>query len=142
MTPRSPLRALLTATFALGTIAWSAVVLDVSISPNPPRLQPAGVAEWWPALAHFGMYGGLTFLLVMTMMSLRRAAAPSKRQLAIAVGAAAGYGVAMEIGQAFVPSREASIADVGINLLGAVCGAGAAAGLASACARLARARAR
>ena len=68
-----------------------------------------------PGLGHFICYTLLSFSLASVFSRRRRFLAPM---------VAVGFGVLMEIVQAFIPSRDASMMDIGINTLGVVLGIG------------------
>lgn len=63
-----------------------------------------------PGLGHFICYTLLSFFLTGVLTRNRAFLAPL---------VALGYGILMEFVQSFIPSRDASMQDVGVNLLGA-----------------------
>ena len=68
-----------------------------------------------PGLGHFICYTLLSFSLAGVFSQQRRFLAPL---------VAVGFGVLMEIVQSFIPSRDASFLDIGINFLGVCLGFG------------------
>lgn len=68
-----------------------------------------------PGLGHFICYTLLGFSLIGVFSHRRRFLAPL---------VAVTFGALMEIVQSFIPSRDASMADIGINILGVVLGFG------------------
>ena len=68
-----------------------------------------------PGLGHFICYGLLSLSLVGVFSQQRRFLAPL---------VALGFGVLMEIVQVFIPSRDASFLDIGVDFLGVCLGFG------------------
>jgi VanZ family protein len=68
-----------------------------------------------PGWGHFICY---------TLLSFSLSGVFSRRNLFIAPVMAVSFGVLMEFVQSFIPSRDASLMDIGINLLGVVLGFG------------------
>lgn len=98
-------------------VGWAAVIFAMSDVPNPPG---AAGGEWRSIAGHLGEYSVLgalavTWLLAATDWSTRKAGTAA---WALAVL----YGVSDELHQSFVPRRDASIMDVGVDALGAMAG--------------------
>lgn len=98
-------------------VGWAAIIFAMSDVPNPPG---ASGGEWRSIIGHLGEYGvfgalAVTWLLGATDWGRRQAGAAA---WALAVL----YGVSDEFHQSFVPRRDASIMDVGVDALGAMAG--------------------
>jgi VanZ family protein len=89
-------------------VAWAALLFVLS---SIPTAGSGGGVTLKGAVLHLVAYAVLAMLL---------ARAGTSR--AVAVAAATVYGLTDELHQAFVPGRDAALADVGFDLLGAVCG--------------------
>jgi len=98
-------------------VACAAVILVASVvdtGGGPPRtLFGVGLAGYLHLAGYAGLAGAVGF-------ALRRA---DHRGLLLAVGAAVCYGLAVEVVQAPLPYRTASILDALVNAAGAVVGA-------------------
>ena len=70
------------------------------------------VAKWLRANSEFGHFIGYALL------SLSLSGALSRRQLIVAPLVAVSFGLMMEVLQVFIPTRGASLTDMGINILG------------------------
>jgi|Deesub1362A_J573_1020465.scaffolds.fasta_scaffold00165_34 VanZ family protein len=99
-------------------IIWLAVVFVLSVYPFEG-------AERFPLadkLFHFMIYG-ITSVLFYTVLKENRSLSVRKKALLLSVVFSAGYGLLMEIVQAFIPARDFSVWDEVTNILGAVSGA-------------------
>ena len=76
------------------------------------------VAKWLRAHSEFGHFIGYALL------SLSLSGALSRRRFFIAPLIALVFGLLMELAQVFIPSRGASLGDMGVNVLGVVVGFG------------------
>jgi hypothetical protein len=99
-------------------IVWRALAAAVvalacwlSLTPQPP--QPEGLPSGSDLIVHAIMHGGVGLALLRGWPVGR--AAPAA-MLSLAVG--------LEVGQAFVPGRDFSLADLAMNLLGAAAALG------------------
>ena len=97
-------------------LAYSAVVLFLSLYPDPRDLLPA---DWnlGDTALHFVAYLPLGVLLALSLPSAERASALRvflTAMAAVAVGAL--YGAALELGQAFV-GRTADLRDAAVNVV-------------------------
>lgn len=104
--------------YALPVLAWMVVIFVVSSFPNPPGASGPDVKS---QIAHVVEYTVLGFLVVR----LARAYFPLQATtllLAASFTVAVAYGVTDEIHQAFVPHRDASGVDVGLDAVGACLG--------------------
>jgi len=76
------------------------------------------MAKWLRANSEFGHFVGYALL------SLSLSGAMSRRRVFVAPLIALGFGLLMEGVQVFIPSRGASLGDMGVNVLGVVVGLG------------------
>ncbi|WP_152421082.1 VanZ family protein [Natronolimnohabitans innermongolicus] len=83
-----------------------------AIPPETPAPDGVSLPTWRHVLAYFGL--GLSLAYALSDRPLSR-----RRKMILVVAVATGYGAAIEVGQAFVPERHASLADVVINGLAA-----------------------
>lgn len=101
-------------------VLWTVGVVLVSLAPAQ-KLADAGAPGFLAIVAHFGMYSGMTVLL---MESLRM---PGARLglLAIVscVALTSGLGALMELAQGLTPTRHPSWEDAVVNTIGAATGA-------------------
>ncbi|WP_262180788.1 VanZ family protein [Haloarcula laminariae] len=100
--------------------AFALLLLAVSLLPASetggptPGLFGIALDKW----VHAGSYAVLTALLSRARDSR------TVRAVALAAVVAVGYGGGIELLQGLVPSRGTSLADMGANAVGAVCGGG------------------
>ena len=69
-------------------------------------------------LLHIPLFAGLAFLLLLTFSNGRWKSPASNKTYAMVFGAATLYAISDELHQSFVPGRSASIADVGLDVIG------------------------
>lgn len=69
-------------------------------------------------------HSGMGHLMCYAMLSLALSGVFSRQQLFVAPLVAVSFGLLMESVQIFIPTRGASLADIGINILGAAIGFG------------------
>ena len=103
---------------AAGMLAMLAVLAVILYESSQARGQP-GVLELTTNeayLGHFAVYAAMTFC---AMTAIGR---PAPGNLVAVFLLAAGVGLAMEVYQAFEPTRTASLGDVIANTAGAFCG--------------------
>ncbi|MGH2562549.1 MAG: VanZ family protein [Thermomicrobiales bacterium] len=99
----------------LPSVFWMSLIFLLSAQERLPR--PSGISPDIQALAgHFGAYAILALLLLGALAHLGWSFAT---RAAIAFVVAVLYGVSDEIHQSFVPGRDPSAFDVGIDALGA-----------------------
>ena len=94
-----------------GVVLVAAVICYFSLLAVPPETPaPGGLAlpTWRHVLAYFGL--GLSVAYAIADWPLSR-----RRKALLIVLIVTGYGAAIELGQAFVPERHASLTDVLIN---------------------------
>lgn len=105
-------------------LAVAGTILYYSILTPPGsgsfRTGPLGVFPYSNWL-HFLAYGGLAVVLAY---ALHDSELPDWQVLAVVFAVSVGYGVAMELLQATVPSRTFDVMDVVINAIGAVVAVG------------------
>ena len=99
----------------MGVAAYAVFVFITSVIPVDARLAPGHVDK----VAHVGEYLLFAWLLLQALRAT--ASAPSPRGL-IAWAAATGFGVAIEVIQAWLPWRSAELIDALANALGAALG--------------------
>lgn len=103
---------------ALSLAGLLALGIFVQSSQASPSLSGDRVDEIGHNLAHFGLYSMLAFFFSWALCS------PSRRHLVLlSVTLAFLFGVSDEFHQSFVAAREASWTDLGIDFVGASCGA-------------------
>lgn len=99
-------------------LVWMAFIFALSSRSRLP--QPPGVSPDLTAIAgHFVLYATLAALLVW---GLGATGMPIRWRLLVALLAAIAYGVSDEYHQSFVPGRDSSPFDVGVDTLGALAG--------------------
>ena len=101
---------------ALPALAWMVLIFAMSSReqfPAPPGFSIAMLS----IVAHLFLYGVLATLLLVALE--RDGRATRSARLAAIVGAVL-YGVSDEFHQSFVPGRDASLFDVGVNTIGAI----------------------
>ena len=102
-------------------IAWATLIFIASNIPNPPD---AGGQDWKYELAHifeYAVFGALAFWVLREFWE-----APVASIALAAWGLSVLYGITDEFHQSFVPNRDASWFDVGLDAFGAALGVGAA----------------
>src|SRR5687767_2501990 len=100
----------------LPALTWMAIIFVLSSRPTTPDARVLG-KEPAAILGHLFMYSVLASLL---LFALARGRQPISNGLyVLSVALAVGYGVSDEIHQSFVPGRESSLFDVGIDAIGA-----------------------
>jgi len=95
---------------------WAAVIFFLSSLQSPPG--SGSVPDW---LSHGTAYFVLSALLCRALRS--DAVGTRGTRLIAAIALAAAYGVTDELHQSAVPGRDASVADVGKDLVGSALGA-------------------
>lgn len=99
----------------LPAVLWMGLIFFLSSRETLPR--PAGLSPSFEAVAgHFGAYAVLALLLFAGLGG--RGRRPDRRAV-IAFAIAVLYGVSDELHQSFVPGRDPSTLDVGVDALGA-----------------------
>ena len=96
-------------------VAVAAVGMALGVMHSPPAAQ-----VFWDKILHASSYFVFSVLLVRATHG--GFAPPRLGPSAFAMGLAMGHGVAIEIVQAFVPWREASIGDAVADAVGALAG--------------------
>jgi VanZ family protein len=97
-------------------IAWMAVIFAISARPSVPQL-PGFMSSMTAVLGHLAVYAILAALLYWAVESLALSGA---RRLFIAFAVAVCYGISDEWHQSFVPGRDPSMLDVGVDAVGAL----------------------
>ncbi len=102
--------------------AFLAVLLALAIflqsSRTAPSLGGDGLDDLAHTVAHFGLYFLLAWFIAGGLNATRR----SPRRLFLSVILATAYGISDELHQSLVPSREASVTDLLVDLIGACLG--------------------
>ena len=101
-------------------VAWAVLIFTASSFPNPPD---AGGQDWKYELAHIFEYAVFGALAFWVLRELWRVPLASVALAAWAISVL--YGISDEFHQSFVPNRDASWLDVGMDALGAALGVGA-----------------
>lgn len=94
---------------------YATLILAVSVVPVDSRLAPGHLDK----VAHLGEYLLFAWLL---LRALRETSSRPPRAGWVAWATATGYGLAIELIQAWVPWRSAEVADAVMNALGAALG--------------------
>ena len=100
----------------MGVAAYAVLVFITSVIPIDARLAPGRVDK----VAHFCEYLLFAWLFLRALRAT--ASAPSPQAL-IAWAAATGFGMMIELIQAWLPWRSAELADAAMDALGAAFGA-------------------
>jgi len=101
---------------AIPAIAWMAFIFAMSSKSQIP--QPFGYSTFALSIvAHFILYGVLAVLL---LIAFHDGGAYTRTTMIAAVAGAFLYGISDEFHQSFVPGRDPSLMDIGVNTLGAV----------------------
>jgi len=104
----------------LAAAVWMGGIFYLSHQSTPAG-RSGGTVE--SVAAHLTLYAGLALVLFWALNAQHgRAQAPLWARLTVAFALAVLYGVSDEIHQAFVPSRTASEADIGLDALGSAAG--------------------
>ena len=101
---------------SLPALAWMTLIFVMSSRehfPAPPGFSIAMLS----VVAHLFLYGVLATLLLVAFE--RDSSATRTARLAAIVGAVL-YGISDEFHQSFVPGRDASLFDVGVDTIGAI----------------------
>jgi VanZ family protein len=109
----------------LGALAvlWAAAIYWTSSRPTPFAFLPRGIFAH-DKLLHAGAYAILGGLVLGAISAARR---PGIRAVVLAAALATLYGATDELHQSKVPNRDANLADLAADAVGAVAGACAAA---------------
>ncbi|MEX2599084.1 MAG: VanZ family protein [Dehalococcoidia bacterium] len=109
----------------VGVLAWSAVVFWASVLLKPSAI-PIPVdgllGVIGPMGAHFGMYGLLSALLLLSFADWRWFPRRRVAPLMAAAVISSTYGALMEVFQGVVPGRHMSFLDMTANTIGAFVG--------------------
>lgn len=109
-------------TFAIYWIpvfAWAGVIFWLSAQPSLLAEVESG---WQLVLSILGHWFEYLVLSLLLARALSRAEFPIKKALVWAFGISLTYGILDEFHQLFVLGREASLADVGLDAMGAILG--------------------
>ena len=101
-------------------VGYMAAIFAVSGGPGP-RLPTGGQ---WDKVLHAGAYAAMSVLVIWALTRGRLRAATG-RMLVVGVLIAAAYGATDELHQYFVPGRQADVADLLADAIGAIAAAGA-----------------
>jgi VanZ family protein len=104
--------------FALLTLALLVYVSWEAFTPHPGGLSGPHIDK----LLHFGAFSALAVSLALGLV-------PSRRSLWLATASLLAYGALIEVVQAFIPGREASVLDWLADAAGIAAGLGLVAGL-------------
>jgi VanZ family protein len=116
----------LPATLALlATAAVMAGLYAVSSIPGEPQADPTLVDQafsWFSPTVHNLLHVPSYALLAWTLFHALPPRLPARIAFLLVVAIAGGYGAALELHQAGIPGRYASLTDVALNCTGAVLG--------------------
>lgn len=101
-------------------LLWAALIFIASSISNPPD---AGGGNWKYELAHvfeYAVFGALAFQLLRSWRPETGTPVVAAAAWALAVL----YGISDEVHQSFVPNRDASLMDVGLDAFGAALAVG------------------
>jgi VanZ family protein len=99
----------------LAVLLWMGGIFGLSSIPSLHTPLAPHADFMLSKLAHLGVYAGLTVLLFLT---LEQHMASTRRAWLLAVLVAIGYALTDEWHQTFVPGRQGSLRDVGVDTLG------------------------
>ena len=104
-------------TFArlLPALGWMVVIFVLSARSRIPRT-PGLSVEFSAVIGHLIAYGVLAALIYFATPP----GLPRHTRAVVAFGGAVLYGVSDEFHQSFVPGRDASLFDIGVNVAGAL----------------------
>ena len=108
-------------------LAWMGLIFALSAQPDLPRPPGLLLEKLFDKAAHVVTYGILAWLL---LRALRLRCSLSAALLIAVVALVVAYGIGDEYHQSFVPGRDASLADVAADGVGAALAMAAAAWLA------------
>lgn len=103
---------------ALAALLWMGLIFTLSarsMVPVPPGLS----TELTSIAGHFCAYAVLSALL---WWAIDPRAMPARQRMVLALAGAALYGLTDEWHQSFVPGRDASLLDIAVDGIGALCG--------------------
>jgi len=102
----------------LPTIVWSGMIFLFAVVPYNVGI-PLTIG-WFDKLAHFFEYAVLAMLISRGLF--RTTSLKASRNILFTLISAGVYGIVLELLQQFVPGRDASVYDVGANMIGVVFG--------------------
>ena len=102
----------------LPTTVWGGMILLASIVPY--NIGITLTIGWFDKLVHFFEYAVLAMLISRGIF--RTTSLKASRNILFTLISAGVYGIVLELIQQFVPGRDASIHDVGANMVGVVFG--------------------
>lgn len=100
-------------------LAYAALIFQVSAQPIGPEITLFPQADKFLHLVEYGLFGALAYHAVR----VTRPRGSSSSHLLIAISLGIAYGASDELHQYFVPTREASYADLVIDAIGVIAGA-------------------
>lgn len=115
---RSPDQRIIRPIPALAALLWMASIFVLSARSTIP-VAPGMTTELTSIVGHFGAYAVLSVLLWWTLEAGNLTA---RRRFALALAGAVAYGLTDEWHQSFVPGRDASLLDIAVDGIGALCG--------------------
>lgn len=105
----------------LSALFWMSLIF--SLSSIPGKSFPAETTSFIEIIAHIFLYGVLSFLIFLALISFKEKDNFSGRLIFIAVALSVIYGISDEYHQGYVPGRFVSFADLMFDFLGSVIGA-------------------
>ncbi len=99
------------------TVASAALILFATLSPNPP--DPGGMPDW---VAHFGLFGLIGASAALWYATSDLARRSPQRALVGVLLALWLFGGLTELAQSMTATRDASMSDLIVDVIGAVAG--------------------
>ncbi|HEV2066983.1 MAG TPA: VanZ family protein, partial [Thermomicrobiales bacterium] len=103
---------------ALAALLWMGAIFALSARSTVP-VPPGLTTELTSIAGHFCAYAALSALL---WWAIEPRAMPARQRMVLALAVAVLYGLTDEWHQSFVPGRDASLLDIVVDGIGALCG--------------------
>jgi len=115
---RSPGQRIIRPIPALAALLWMGLIFALSARSTVP-VPPGLTTELTSIAGHFCAYAVLSALL---WWAIDPRAMPARQRMVLALAVAVMFGLTDEWHQSFVPGRNASLLDIAVDGIGAICG--------------------